>query len=83
MNNLGYRGLSMLIISGLLIGWLFASTRADLEEPLHRYTIAGLVCRGLRGTWMSFLILFSAVVFNYGLGFVLTEGFVGLFYVVF
>lgn len=83
MNNLGYRGLFIAIIFGLLIGWLFRFTRADLEEPSHRYTIAGLVSRGLRGTWMMVLILISCVVINYGLGFVSTEGFVGLFYVVF
>ncbi|MDE3314342.1 PTS sugar transporter subunit IIC [Lacticaseibacillus zeae] len=83
MNNFGYRGLFVAIVFGLLIGWLFRFTRADFEEPSQHYTIAGLISRGLRGTWLTVLILISCVAITYGLSLVSTEGFIGLFYVIF
>ena len=82
-NNFGYRGLFIAIVFGLLIGWVFRFTHADFEEPSHHYTIAGLISRGLRGTWLTILILIGSVAITYGLSRVSTEGFIGLFYVVF
>jgi len=83
MNNFGYRGLFIAIFFGLLIGWLFRFTRADLEEPTHRYTIAALVDRGLRGTWLTVVILVISVAINYSLSRISTEGLIGLFYIPF